>query len=475
MSAISSVDEFYDEEYRDTIATVDKNGKRVWLHPKKPKGSFHNKRIIATIVFLSIFFAVPFIRIKGEPLLMLNFFERKFVIFGQIFFPQDFLLFGVGMIIFFVFIILFTVVYGRFWCGWACPQTIFLEMVFRKIEYWIEGDARQQQKLDSGPWTSEKVRKKTAKHAIYILFSIVIAHLTMAYLIGIEATFRISTQSPAKNLSGFIGIVAFTVIFYFVFTRLREQVCIAICPYGRLQGVLMGKSTMAIIYDFLRGEPRGKLHKTVAGAAPVQTRQGDCIDCALCVQVCPTGIDIRNGLQLECVNCTACIDACDEVMLKINKPTGLIRYASEDSIKSGKPFKMSVRAYAYSVVLLLLVGLEAFLLLSRNMVETTIMRVPGQLYQEQADGLISNLYNAQIINKTSEPIEVKLTVAGGEGQIRVVGNRIHIEKQGRTDIIFFLDMKKENIKQIKTPLKIEVYRGDELLDTISTNFLGPEP
>ncbi|MFY7912232.1 MAG: 4Fe-4S binding protein, partial [Emticicia sp.] len=222
-----NISDFYDEEYRDTIATVDKNGKRIWLHPKKPKGSFHNKRIIATIVFLTIFFSVPFIKINGQPLLMMNIFDRKFVIFGQAFFPQDFVLFGLGMITFFVFIILFTVVYGRFWCGWACPQTVFLEMIFRKIEYWIEGDARQQQKLDSSPWTAEKIRKKTLKHFIYILFSVIIAHFTMAYIIGIEETISIVTVSPAKHWSGFIGIIVFTGLFYFVFTRLREQVCIA--------------------------------------------------------------------------------------------------------------------------------------------------------------------------------------------------------------------------------------------------------
>ncbi|CAH0995487.1 hypothetical protein EMA8858_01610 [Emticicia aquatica] len=466
------ISQFYDEEYRDTIATVDANGKRIWLHPKKPKGSFHNKRIIATFVFLVIFFSVPFIKISGQPLLMMNIFERKFVIFGQPFFPQDFVLFGIGMITFFVFIILFTVVYGRFWCGWACPQTVFLEMIFRKIEYWIEGDARQQQKLDSGPWTAEKIRKKTLKHIIYIIFSVIIAHFTMAYIIGIEETINIVTISPAYHLSGFIGILVFTALFYFVFTRLREQVCIAICPYGRLQGVLMGRSTMAIMYDFVRGEPRGKLSKNTEKST-VQAKQGDCIDCALCVQVCPTGIDIRNGTQLECVNCTACIDACDEVMIKVDKPTGLIKYASQESIEKRTPFKMSPRAYAYSVVLLLLVGVEAFLLMSRTMVETTIMRVPGQMYQEQPNGKISNLYNVQFINKTSEPIDLVLKVADNKGVIRIQGSKISVPMQGRADAVFFLDMPKEAIKAIKTPLKIEVYNGNVLVETVKTNFLGP--
>jgi cytochrome c oxidase accessory protein FixG len=472
MNTLPEISALNEDEFRDTIATVDANGKRIWLHPKKPKGSFHNKRIIATIIFLAIFFSVPFIKIDGQPLLMMNIFERKFVIFGQAFFPQDFVLFGIGMITFFVFIILFTVVYGRFWCGWACPQTVFLEMIFRKIEYWIEGDARQQHKLDSGPWTSEKIRKKMLKHFIYIIFSGLIAHFTMAYIIGIEETINIVAVSPAEHWSGFIGIIVFTALFYFVFTRLREQVCIAICPYGRLQGVLMGRSTMAIMYDFVRGEPRGKLTKNPEKEL-VQAKQGDCIDCALCVQVCPTGIDIRHGTQLECVNCTACIDACDEVMIKIDKPKGLIKYASQESIENRTPFKMSVRAYAYSVVLVLLVAIEAFLLINRSMVETTIMRVPGQMYQEQPNGIISNLYNVQFINKTSEPIQLTLQVADNKGIIRIQGGKLKVPMQGRADAVFFLDIPKKQILDIKTPLKIEVYNGTKLVETVKTNFLGP--
>ncbi len=473
MNTSPEISAFYEEEFRDTIATVDANGKRIWLHPKKPKGSFHNKRIVSSVIFLAIFFSTPFIKIEGQPLLMMNIFERKFVIFGQPFFPQDFVLFGIGMITFFVFIILFTVVYGRFWCGWACPQTVFLEMIFRKIEYWIEGDAHQQYKLDSGQWTSEKIRKKTLKHFIYIVFSLIIAHFTIAYIIGIEETINIVAVSPAEHWSGFIGIIVFTALFYLVFTRLREQVCIAICPYGRLQGVVMGRGTMAVMYDFVRGEPKSKHIKNPEKAIS-QAKYGDCIDCTLCVQVCPTGIDIRNGTQLECINCTACIDACDDVMIKIYKPKGLIKYASQESIKNRVPFKMSTRAYAYSVVLVLLVAVEAYLLINRPMVETTIMRVPGQMYQEQPNGIISNLYNVQFINKTSEPIVLTLKVANNKAIIRIQGGNLNVPMQGRADAVFFLDIPKKQIIDIKTPLNIEVYNGTTLVETIKTNFLGPE-
>ena len=464
--------DFIDEAYRDSIATVDSDGKRIWVYPKKPSGRYHNYRVIATLVFLGLFFVGPFVKINGQPLLMINVIERKFVLFGQLFLPQDSVIFSVGLITFFMFITLFTVVYGRFWCGWACPQTVFMEMVFRKIEYWIEGDRKQQMALNKAPWTAEKIIKKGGKRLVFLLISILIAHTTMAYLIGIEATKQIITQPPAEHLTGFIGIVAFTGIFYYVFTVLREQVCVSICPYGRLQGVLMGRNTINIIYDWVRGEPRGKLSKHETPATP--TLKGDCIDCKLCVQVCPTGIDIRNGAQLECINCTACIDVCDDVMTKINKPIGLIKYGSAESVEKRIPYKLSPRAYAYSAVLVLLVGVEAFLLMSREAIETTVMRVPGQMYQEQANNKISNLYNAQIVNKSNEAMEVYLKVEDNEGTIRLIDGKkkIIVPKEGKADVVFFLDMDKSAIKKIKTNLAIEVWQGDDKLETIKTTFLG---
>ena len=285
----------YDEEFRDTLGTVDAQGKRIWVYPKKPKGAFHNKRLIVSIILLGMLFSGPFIKIGGQPLLLFNFFERKFVLFGVAFWPQDFHLFGLAMIAMFVFVILFTVVFGRIWCGWACPQTIFMEMVFRKIEYWIEGDANQQRKLASAPWTTKKIFKKGAKQLIFIAISILIAHTLMAYLVGIDQVKLIVSSSPFENWTGFLATTFFTGVFYWVFAYFREQACVAVCPYGRLQGVLLNKDSMAVSYDFVRGEPKGLLKKGIT-----QEGNGDCIDCKLCVHVCPTGIDIRNGTQLEC-------------------------------------------------------------------------------------------------------------------------------------------------------------------------------
>ena len=460
----------YDEKHRDTIATVDENGERIWVYPKKPKGRYNNYRIVFTLTLLGIFFAGPLIKLGGQPLLLLNIFERKFVILGQAFWPQDFFILALTLVTFFVFIILFTVVFGRLWCGWACPQTLFLEMVFRKIEYWIEGDAGQQRKLDKAPWTSDKILKKGSKHLIYVLISILISHTAMAYLIGVEEVKIIISQSPAENFSGFLGLIAFTGIFYWVFAFFREQACVVVCPYGRLQGVLLVKDSIVVAYDWLRGEPRGKLKKN-ATEAP----KGDCIDCKLCVHVCPTGIDIRNGTQLECINCTACIDACDEVMVKINKPKGLIRYASYNGIKDGISKIFNARVIGYSVVLVGLIALLSAFIMTRDDVAVTILKVPGQLYQRTDDDQISNLYNIQFLNKTFEEQVITLDISGDiSATIVQVGNTdVVVPSNEIYKGVFFIKIPKEEIKSAKSILYVNVRSKGELLSIEKTKFLGP--
>jgi cytochrome c oxidase accessory protein FixG len=465
------------EEFRDRIATVDEHGKRIWIYPKKPKGRFTNYRNLATIVFLALFIGMPFIKVNGEQFMLFNVLERKFVLFGILFTPQDFHLFALAMLTMFVFIILFTVVYGRLFCGWACPQTVFMENVFRKIEYWIEGDANQQRKLDQAPWSASKIRKKALKHAIFFAIAVVVSNFFLAYILGTEKVFQIITDPISEHFSGFIGMLIFSGIFYFVFSRLREQVCTTICPYGRLQGVLLVKDTVVVAYDYVRGEPRGKLKKQKNPIESIQeaaSPQGDCIDCKLCIAVCPTGIDIRNGTQLECVNCTACIDACDEVMDKIEKPRGLIRYDSMKGIESGEKKIFTPRVFAYSAVLLALLILDVALIANRGSIESIILRSPGQLYQKVDEGHLSNLYTYKLINKSGGELPVEIRLKNEEGVIKMVGHAPEpIAKGEKAQGAFFIEMPKDKLNGRKTPLEIEVYSKGKLIDHVKTNFLGP--
>jgi cytochrome c oxidase accessory protein FixG len=459
----------FDEEFRNSIATVDEKGKRIWLFPKKPSGYYHRLRLWVSWILLTLLFAGPFLKIDGQPFLLLNIFERRFVVFGQAFWPQDFFILALTLITFFVFVILFTVVFGRIWCGWMCPQTLFMEMVFRKIEYCIEGDAPAQRRLKDAPLSASKIFKKTTKHILFILISLIIAHTVMAYLIGIEKTWDIIQHNPSENIAGFIGLMVFTTLFYAVYARFREQACIAVCPYGRLQGVLLSKDSIVVAYDWLRGEPRGRISKQQT------TTKGDCVDCKLCVHVCPTGIDIRNGTQLECINCTACMDACDDVMQKIGKPQGLIRYDSHYGIQNQTKKIFNFRVFAYCIVLAALVGVLVFVLATRSSVEATVLKVPGTLYQRTDDGYISNLYNIEFINKTFSDISLHAKVLSPEGAVleRVDQNTIEVPAEGFIKGVFFIKIPEDKLPSARTLMKVGIYQNDKLIETLSIKFIGP--
>lgn len=476
------IEAIYDtEEYRDRIATVDEKGKRVWIYPKKPKGRFTNMRTWLSWVLLAFLFGMPFVKYNGEPFLLFNILERKFILFGILFTPQDFHLFGLAMLTLIVFIVLFTVVFGRLFCGWVCPQTIFMEMVFRKIEYWIEGDASAQRKLAAAPWTSEKILKRAVKLSIFFFISVLVANTFLSYIIGVDEVIRIATEPVSQHLGGFIAMLAFSGVFFFVFSYLREQVCVAICPYGRLQGVLLDRNSIVIAYDHVRGEPRGKIRKTSKAendgatvAAASEKVLGDCIDCKLCVHVCPTGIDIRNGTQLECVNCTACIDACDEVMDKVGRPRGLIRYDSYNGIVEKRRRIFTPRVIAYSIFLALLLGLNFAFLGSRTEVETLILRTPGLLFQKVDDDHVSNLYNYEVINKTNQDLPIELRLAREDGEIKLVGQP-PVAKAGEVAKgAMFIVMPNDKVSGRKNTLHVEVYSNGKLIDKTKTNFFAPE-
>ncbi len=491
----------HEEIFRDSVATISKEGKRNFIRPKKPKGRLYNLRSYFSIFYLIVFFSLPFIKVNDEPLLMLNVLERKFIIFGMIFWPQDFFIFGIGMITFIVFVIVFTVAFGRIFCGWACPQTIFMEMVFRKIEYWIDGDSSQQNLLKKMDWNAEKIRKRVTKFIIFFLISFIIANFFLAYLVGMDQLIDDITH-PSEHIGTLASLLLFTTVFFFVYWWFREQACIVVCPYGRLQGVLLDKNSIVVAYDYVRGEPRGKLTKDknpktkddhdckctdckgdggckdalqkMEAVQPVQAH-GDCIDCHACVKVCPTGIDIRNGTQLECVNCTACIDACDAIMTSVHKPTGLIKYASENSIKNSVQLTFTRRLKAYTAVLSLLIALLVFLLVSRSDLDARLMRTAGMTYTSLPDGRVSNLYNLKLANKTHKDIPIHIKLENIKGEIVLINSKNSIvKKEDYTTLQFLVNLDRSVLKSWKTQLEIGLYDSTQKIKTIKAKFIGPE-
>lgn len=466
-----------EEAFRSSIGTMDKKGKRQWVFPKKPSGRFTVYRTWVAYFLLAFLVIAPFVKLpNGNPLFLFNIPKGEFIIFGFPFFTSDFFLLAIGMITTIVFIVLFTVVYGRIFCGWICPQTIFMEHVFRRIEYWIEGDRPKQMKLAKQDWDEEKIRKRLLKWTVFGLISFFIANIFFAYIIGSDALIDLIKEGPATHMSTFVGLIIFTGLFYFIFAWFREQVCTLVCPYGRLQGVLIDKKTIIVAYDFKRGESTAGRSKFRKGEDRKAVGKGDCIDCKQCVVVCPTGIDIRNGTQLECVNCTACIDACDEVMEKVNLPKGLIRYASEENIETGQKFKFTGRMLAYTLVLLgMILAINAFLF-SRNDVEVKFLHVPGRNYKIEGQN-ISNVYQYTLYNKTNGDLNVRFELESHEnGSIRILDgpSLIVLTKGNVQQGVVEVKIPMDDLSSYKEPVIMRALDEDgKVLDEYLTSFSAP--
>jgi cytochrome c oxidase accessory protein FixG len=462
------------KDFRDHIATADEQGRRQWIYPRRPKGRFYQWRVYLSWILLGILFVNPFVKINGNPLLMLNVVTRRFSILGHIFWPQDMALLAVALLLYFTGIMIFTAAYGRLWCGWVCPQTLFMEMVFRRIEYFIEGDSRAQRVLDAAPWTARKIGLKLAKHAVFFGLSFVISNLLLSYIIGTDQLFAIIADNPRRHLAGLSYLLAFTGVFYAIFARFREQACTFICPYGRFMSTVLDENTVVVAYDHKRGEQRASLDRRQSPAQRGQAGRGDCVDCKLCVAVCPTGIDIRDGNQMECVNCTACIDACEGVMAKIGRPRGLIRYASLNSIERGEKFRLTPRMIGYSAVLSVLIGLFVFLVLTRSNVEATLLRAPGAMFQQMPDGNLVNLYTLQLVNKTSQAVPVQLKLENVPGTLSIMGDPNPVvpgEQLVETSIL--IELAPDLLRAGPKKFDVGVYSRGRRLQTIRTTFIGP--
>jgi cytochrome c oxidase accessory protein FixG len=405
-------DESEHERFRNELASIAPDGRRRWVYARQPSGGFYRARTIVSIVLLAFLFLAPFVRVGGLPLMMFNVLDRRFVLFGVLFWPQDFYQVVLIALTALVALALSTAAVGRIWCGWLCPQTIFLEMLFRRIEFWIDGSAAQQLRRDRGPWTADRVWRRGVKLSVFFALSFLIANTFLAYIIGADALWTIVTDPPSQHLAGLIAITLFSVVFFLVFARFREQACVLACPYGRVMSSIIDRHTITVTYDIGRGEPRGKLLRgTQAGTAA----RGDCVDCYQCVTVCPTGIDIRNGIQLECVNCTACIDACDDVMTRVSRPRGLIRLTSHEAVTGGAAHWLTARVKAYTAVWLVMVAAVGVVLARRTPLDVVVLRQPGTLFATLPDGRVTNFYTVQVFNRSRQTQDYTLDVVSPAG------------------------------------------------------------
>ena len=414
--------------------------------------------------------------VHGQPLMLLNVIERKFVILGAVFRPQDFHVVVVLALAVLVTLALSTVLVGRVWCGWLCPQTIFMEMLFRRLEFLIEGSAEQQVRFARGQWTRQRAVRAAVKHAVFFALSFAIANVFLAWIIGAPQLVDIVTDAPRRHLTGLVAITIFSFVFYAVFARFREQACIIACPYGRVMSSLVDERTVPVTYDSVRGEPRSRLVAGRRGVspAPSEAMAGECIDCFRCVTVCPTGIDIRNGIQMECVGCTACIDACNDVMRRVGRPEGLIRHTSAHAVQHGSAGRFGGRVAAYAAVWIVLVGAGIFLLATRPRLDVVILRQPGTLYATLAGGDIANFYTLEALNRSSDPAAFTIDVVEPAGAtVTTLGPSPEVPAYGVLDARLLLRLPEGAITGPSTAVTFAIRSNGQIVQQIDSAFLGP--
>lgn len=452
---------------RESVTTINRDGSRFFLHPADVNGQFTRLRRLFALLLIGIYISLPWIPINGNPAVFLDVLNRQFHLFGLTFTAQDlwlafFFITGLGFSLFFV-----TALFGRLWCGWACPHTVFLEHVYRRIERWIEGDAHKRRKLDQQTWDADKFFKRGLKHTLFVLISMVIAHFFLAYFVSIPQLYTWMRSSPAENWSAFVFVFIASGLIYFNFAWFREQLCLVICPYGRLQSALIDDDSINIGYDEKRGEPRGKA---------TQSDIGDCIDCNRCVQVCPTGIDIRQGLQIECVGCANCIDACDAIMTKLNRPKGLVRYDSQNGFAGKKKRILRPRIALYFVLMLFgatAMTLSAMQLRSANM---TLVRMTGMPYF-LTDTTVRNQFTVRIINKSANPrtFTIKHTIENQAYEIKGLEESIQVEGTSEEKRPIALSVPKESYDGHFTVELVLVSPDGQPIITREVEFIGPDP
>jgi len=399
----------------DQLTSMKADGSRLAVHPADVKGRFLTRRRLVFAVLIAIYVALPLVQVGGHPAVHLDVAARRFYLFGSTFNAQDFwlvlfLLTTAGFSLLFA-----TAALGRVWCGWACPQTVFLEGVYRRIERWIDGPRERRLRVASGPWTASRVARAVLKHGAYVAVSLLLSHVALSLFVSARELAAMVREGPVGHGTAFSWSMAVTGALYFNFAWFREQLCVVLCPYGRLQSAMHDRDSLIIGYDAARGEPRGQLQK---GPAVALAPRGDCVDCRRCVLVCPTGIDIRNGLQLECVACAQCVDACDEVMDRIGKPRGLVRYDSLNGLAGEARRFLRPRLVAYGVLLLASIIALGVSLARRTPFEANLLRMQGAPYVLE-EGSVRNHFELHLVNKNPGEATFVLEVKAPEG-VRVV-------------------------------------------------------
>lgn len=394
------------------LSTLEEDGSRRWLFPKLAKGRFWRARRVVAYCLIAVYTLAPFIKINEKPAIFLDLIHRRFTLLGFTFLPTDTILLALAAVGVILLIFLTTALFGRVWCGWACPQTVYLEFVFRPIERLFLGRTG----VGGKPKSKVAAWRNVAMYSVYFVLALHLANTFLAYFVGAATLHTWILASPLEHPAGFVIVAAVTGLMMFNFVLFREQTCLIACPYGRLQSVLLDRSSLIISYDKTRGEPRGKM-KRAATPLPVvgEKPAGDCVDCGLCVAVCPTGIDIRDGLQFECVGCAQCVDVCDDVMAKVNRPRGLIRYGSQAGMAGEKARLLRPRVIVYPLIILCVGSLLAYLLLSLSPTDVVVLRGPGQPFLVLPDGQVANVLRVKTTNRTDKPERVVIQVNGPAG------------------------------------------------------------
>ncbi len=452
------------------LSTLNDDGSRRWLKPKPSYGRLWRARRAVAYVLIALFTLIPYIRFKDMPLVLLDLRTRHFTIFGYTFLPTDTLLLALLMVAIFISIFLITALLGRVWCGWACPQTVYMEFVYRPIERFFEGTPGRAVK---GPIQGTPVAK-ILKYIAFFIVSCYLAHTFLAYFVGTDQLEEWVQQSPFKHPGPFLVMAVVTALMMFDFAFFREQTCLVACPYGRFQSVLLDKNSLIVSYDFKRGEPRGRAKRLSLPVASPAPAKGDCVDCGLCVTTCPTGIDIRNGLQMECVNCAQCIDACNAVMTKIGKPTGLIRYASQAAINGEKARFLRPRVLVYPTVIAIVLTLFSIALYNKQGVDLLVMRGRGLPFNMLPNDVVANSATIKLVNRTTKPTTFNISVQGPDGVRLGTGeNAVTLNPAESRTIPTLIEAPLSAFHAGGLPVKIRVDNNQGVASEKSYRLMGP--